>query len=175
MKYVPAAVLVLVLGCGPKTEAPVSPPEAATEAPSAFTPSPSQEALYRALSLRDAELDCKALEAKSDTLVDDLVVIADQAKMPPWAAIRATHCLSSHHAEASREHLSRWLAAKETAGLAQTILANIDDMPESIALDLGRSALDGPSAELTRTALARSERATLRALIDTPTPPETTP
>jgi hypothetical protein len=170
----PALALALA-ACGPKTEAPVAPPEPPpAEATEAFTPSESQDQLYKMLSLRDAEVDCAALQ--SDTLLEDLVVIAEKAKMPPWAGVRAVHCLSSLHAEPSQEHLIRWLASEETAGFARAILDNIDVMPEPVALTVSQSALAGPSAEHARTALARSERASLRALVQNqPTEPETTP
>ena len=178
MKTLRYPVLALALAaCGPKTETPAAPPAESAppaEAAQAFEPSDSQEALYRLLSLRDDVVDCKALAEASETVVADLAVIADQAKMPPWAGVRAAHCLSSHYAEASQEHLVRWLGSAETAGLARAILDNVDVMPEPVALSIAPVALAGPSGELARSALAGSERASLRSLLETQAP-ETTP
>lgn len=143
------ALLLASLACAHRAEA---------EAPStdAWTPSAEEEAVYRALSMRDQGPSCEDLDAMAKDPVAVLINITEHATMPPWVGVRATQCLVSRHAEDAKATLSAWIVDPNKRGLAFVISDNTAGMPEPVALELARAGLSGPHAADLKRRLAKS-------------------
>jgi hypothetical protein len=131
----------------------------------AWSPSPEEAAVYRALSARDAPAGCAEVEALASEPLDALRTVVERATMPPWAPMRAARCIVTHHAEPAREDLSAWLSDESKRGLGLIVLDAMDELPELLAVDLTAVALKGPMADDARQRLADSDRPAIRALI----------
>jgi hypothetical protein len=161
---------LLLTACGPTLPSAGEPAEleAAAAEPSAeaaWTPSAEEQAVYEALSIRDPAPDCAAVEALAAEPRAALLAVVEHASMPPWAPMRAAHCLTTRHTEASKGELLAWMSQEETRGLALLVMAELDGLAEPIAVELAQAALAGPLAEDARSRLAESEREALRALV----------
>ena len=133
-----------------------------------WTPSAEEEAVYRALSVRDPVPSCEEVESLATDPVATLLVVVERASMPPWAGMRAAECLTSRHSEAIAEEIKAWVAQEETRGLAYLALNNLDDMPEALALEVASVALAGPLADSAATRIERSEVPSVKALVASP-------
>ena len=127
-------------------------------------PSPSQEALYRALLVRDAGPTCAELVPLSPTLVDDLIFLAENAKQPAWVGVRAAECLLSDHQEAALPVIIGWMGRADAKGFALLTIDTLDKMPLDRARTLAQAALTGPLAESMRPRIARLSTPALAAL-----------
>ncbi|MFT5685301.1 MAG: hypothetical protein ACI8RZ_006251 [Myxococcota bacterium] len=173
--------LFLALGCAgtpqaepatpaaPVAEAAASPSAAATEvAPAASGPAPdaAAEAVYRALSIRDPAPSCESVEALTETPVETLLFVVDNAKQPPWAGMRAAECLISRHAVTAEASIKGWVTGPETKGLAILTFNQLDTMPLEVSLSVARAAMAGPEAESARPRIARSTVPEIKALAE---------
>ena len=113
-------------------------------------PTPSQDALYTALRVRHAPPTCTALSDLSETLVEDLVWLVDNATQPPWVGLRAAQCLLIEHPEAAQPSFEGWLSTEGHRGLAILVSQRIDEIPLPIAQALATVALAGPEEETVR-------------------------
>lgn len=137
----------------------------APDAAEAWAPSPSQEVMYRALSVRDPEPDCATVAASSPTPALDLLALVDHASQPPWVGMRAAGCLLSHHLDESREHVIGWMRTEATYGLALMTARQIGSLPEDVATAVVTAGLGGPADAEVREAAAQDERASVQALV----------
>ncbi len=168
--------LFLALGCAgtpqAEPEAPAAPAAETTTSPAA-DPEPSgpepdaaAEAVYRALSIRDPAPTCESVEALTETPVETLLFVVDNAQQPPWAGMRAAECITSRHAVEAQESIKAWVSSSETKGLAILALNQLDAMPLEVALTVARTALEGPDAESARTRINRSSVPEIKALAE---------
>jgi len=139
-------------------------PEAPAPAEPRFGDTPDEQSVYRALSARDPAPDCAEIEAGVDRPVPILVRVAEEAEAPPWAPLRAAGCLVQRHGEAAEDHLRDWVVDPARAGLAELVLERVDLLPEPVAVEVVRDALDGPHREAAEAAAAASERPEIRAV-----------
>lgn len=162
-----SALVALAIGCASK-QPPV--PEAGSVEGSAtigknWPGTDAELQLYRALAVRDPEPVCAEVEALVPEPVASLAMIAEDIPMPPWAGMRAASCLARGHAEAAEGKLRDWVVAEEGTGLAILVLQHLDQMPEPVAVELVRDALEGPWAQEASDAAAGSDRPAVRALL----------
>ena len=169
--------LILSLGCArtpqPEPEAPAAtaPESVAPEAPAAEAAAPAPEpdaaaeAVYRALSVRDPAPSCESVEALTETPVETLLFVVDNAQQPPWAGMRAAECLTTRHAVAAQDAIEGWVSSTETKGLAILVLNQIDALPLEVALPVVRKALAGPEAATARTRIERATTPEIKALL----------
>lgn len=132
-----------------------------------WTPTPSQEAMYRALSIRDPAPDCAAVEALSADPLADLLVMVDQVEQPPWVGMRAATCVTTRHAEAGKATIGGWVVDPDKRGLAILVFNQLDAMPATVALPLATAALAGPLKADAEKRLQKAASAELRALVPT--------
>lgn len=144
-----SALLLVTLACAHRAEAEAPPVDA-------WTPSAEEEAVYRALSMRDQGPSCEDLDAMAKDPVATLINITEHATMPPWVGVRATQCLVSRHAEDAKSTLSAWIVDPNKRGLAFVISDNTATMPEPVALELARAGLTGPHGADLKRRLAKS-------------------
>ncbi len=135
-----------------------------------WTPSPEQTAVYKALSVRDPAPSCEAVEALATDPLAALLTVVDKASMPPWAPMRAAHCIVTRHTTAARTDLLSWVGQEQTRGLGLLVLAELDAMDEPVALELAQAALAGPLATDAQARLADSGIPSVRALVAEPAP-----
>lgn len=128
------------------------------------SPSPSQEALYRALIVREGAPTCAELAPLSPTLVEDLVYLTENAKQPTWVGIRAAECLLTEHQEAALPVILGWMARSDAKGFALVAVEKLDRMPIERAKAVAQAGLAGPLAETLRPRIARLPQAELAAL-----------
>ncbi len=129
-----------------------------------WVPSAEEEAVYRALSVRDRGPTCEAVEAMAKEPVATLISVAEHATMPPWVGVKATECLTVRHAEAAKDTLSAWMVDPERRGLALVIANRTADMPEPVAVQLATAGLAGPHAAELQKRLAKSPWASVATL-----------
>jgi hypothetical protein len=129
-----------------------------------WTPTAEQTAVYKALGARDP-VPCAEVEALASDPLDALRTVVEHASMPPWAPMRAAHCIATRHAEAARADLLAWVSDEQTRGLALQLLGELDEVDPAVAVDVARAALAGPIADDARARLADSDLAELRALV----------
>jgi hypothetical protein len=130
-----------------------------------WSPSDEEAAVYRALSAKDAP-GCADVEALAADPVPALKAVVEHATMPPWAPMRAAHCLTTRHAEQARAELLHWVSHDDTRGFALLVLDSLDAVAEAIALEIARAALAGPLEADARERLTRCERPELKALAE---------
>ena len=145
----------------PAAEDAASPETAASPEPDA-----AAEAVYRALSVRDPAPSCESVEALTETPLETLLFVVDNAQQPPWAGMRAAECLTTRHAEAAEASITAWVSSSETKGLAILALNQLDTMPLPVALNVARAALAGPEADSARSRIERSSVAEIKALVE---------
>ena len=138
-------------------------PEGSAEAPA---PDAAAEAVYRALSIRDPAPTCESVEALTETPVETLLYVVDNAQQPPWAGMRAAECLTSRHAVEAQEAIESWVSRSETKGLAILALNQLDVMPLEVAVSVAQKALAGPEADTARPRIAKSTRPEIKALLE---------
>lgn len=127
--------------------------------------SKGEQAVIRALSVREPAPDCEAVEALVANPVATLTAVATDVPHPPWVGLRAATCLTLGHAEVAQDTLRDWVSDAETGGLARIVLQAVDDMPEHVAEEVLRDALAGPHAAAATDAAAGSDRPALRSLL----------
>lgn len=163
LRLLSLSVTLVLVGCAKKAQ----PTDGTADDALALSfPGTAEEGqLYRALSVRDPEPDCATVEGLVPDPVASLTLIAEQAEMPPWAPLRAASCLLRRHAEAAEDTVRGWVVDPGREGLALLALQHVDQMPEAVAVELVRDALEGPFAEAARDAATGSERPAIQALI----------
>ena len=140
---------------------------AMAETPAAWTASPAEQAMVRALSIRDPAPSCETVEALADAdVVASLTAIVDNVSAPPWAGMRAASCLATRHAEAAQATLAGWVVDPGKKGLAILVMNQLDQMPQPVAMDLAGKALAGPLADDARRRVLRAETPEIRALAE---------
>ncbi|MFT4979558.1 MAG: hypothetical protein ACI8S6_005469, partial [Myxococcota bacterium] len=112
------------------------------------------------------------LEALSETPVQALTFIVENATQPPWAGVRAAECLTLRHAEEIQPLLLSWVQTPETRGLALMVFNHLDQLPSAVALPVARASLEGPLAQDARPRLQKLNDPDINALIveTNPTP-----
>lgn len=127
--------------------------------------SATQQAMVQALSVREPAATCAQLAALTEAPADDLAWIVAHVSAPPWAGMKAAECLVLDHAEAARPTLETWLTEPRLKGLGWVVLKHLDTMPQPMALDLARIAIDkGPDPEGAKRRIRRSKTPELQAL-----------
>lgn len=167
-----------MVACAPKVDAnrapdAEEPASSAASAPSLAPVDPAAPAaddararLVRALSIRDPAPSCEVVEGLAGPdPVAELVWVAENVESPPWAGIRAASCVSDRHAGVAGDAVDRWLTDARFPGLARVVIGAFDRMPEDVAVRFGRRALEGTQADAAKSALGRSQRSALRALV----------
>lgn len=154
-------VWVLLAGCRHKDTEPVPVPEPVASAPATSAP----DALLRALSVRDAEPSCSAIDALSPDPVVALTTLADTVTMPPVAPMRAVRCLVQLHAAEAEPALSRWIADPTAEGYARLIADELASAPTDVAVRVATAGLAGPHAALIREKVRLAATPELRALV----------
>ncbi|MEL6347574.1 MAG: hypothetical protein AAFV53_30990 [Myxococcota bacterium] len=134
--------------------------QAATETPDGV------DAMYRALSAREMTTTCQQLAEMSAAPVSALVYIAENARRPAWAGIRAADCLSRHHAQDAQPQLTRWVGQEETRGLAIVVLNNLEQMPVAVSVPLAQAAMAGPMIEDARPRIQTAQVPQVRAIAE---------
>lgn len=154
------------VGCA-KAAPPATAAAPATTAPAdeAWTPSAEEQAVYRALSLKDGGPSCEEVEALTADPVATLASVAEHAEMPPWVGMRAAHCLTTRHAEAAQDSFVAWVANPKLRGMALLLADDLAAMPEAVALRVATAGLAGPHSADLRKRLDRSEVPALKALV----------
>lgn len=175
------SMLILALGCAgtpqaePETPTPpavdavaesVDKDAAAPAVAASVEPDAAAEAVYRALSVRDPAPSCEGVEALTETPLETLLFVVDNAQQPPWVGMRAAECLTSRHAEAAEASITAWVSSAETKGLAILALNQLDTMPLAVSLNVARAALAGPEADSARSRIERSTVAEIKALVE---------
>lgn len=130
---------------------------------------PAEQAVISALSTRDAPPPCAAIEAAISAPPEGWsrawARVADGYDGVPWVSVRAANCLMLRADAVAEDAALRWLAAPETAGLADVVLSAIDRVvPTPATKRLAHAAIAGPHAALARRRLAASPQPALRAL-----------
>ncbi len=120
-------------------------------------------AVAQALSVRDPEPSCAAVEALTDDPVGVLQALADESAAPPWLPMRAAACLLSHP-EGERS-AAAWVVDPDRKGLARLVFGRLDAMEPAAAIRVARAALSGPWRAEAIARLAASEVPELRALV----------
>ena len=137
-------------------------PEEATEA---FTPTDTQEGMYRALSIRDPAPACADIVALSTSPVDDLEVLVNEATQPPWVGMRAAGCLLDLYPEQSQPLMQAWVVDPDKKGLAILVTKKLDTLPLPVATEVVTTALAGPMADSLAPRIAKVEVPELRSLV----------
>lgn len=161
--FLVAAALLAYVGVGCAHGA--SPKDGAVTTPTEWTPNADEDAVYRALSVRDGGPDCASVEALAKDPVAALVSMVENVQQPPWVAVRAAQCLVRGHAEQVKPNLMTWVVAPQKRGLAILLANEADAMPEAVAVEVARVGLAGPYAEDMRKRLVNSQHASVRALV----------
>ena len=134
------------------------------------------DAVLKALSVRDPEPPCAAVAALTPDPAASLERIAETVELPPWAPMRAARCLVAEHAEAGEAAFLRWVVDPERAGLGELVLHRTRTLPEPVAAHVLERALLGDLREPALDAISADARATVRTLAPDPdpVPPPTT-
>jgi hypothetical protein len=115
-----------------------------------------------ALSAREPTESCAQLVAALPDPVATLRQVVETHDAPAWLPVRAASCLATvPHAEPT---LRLWVAREGWGGIADAVLARLDELPRAVALDLAKVALAGPNRELARARLKASAVPELSAL-----------
>ena len=152
MNFLPHALALLVL----------APPTVAQD----WTPTAEQTAVYRALSARGEAPSCAEVEALATDPLDALRAVVEHAKMPPWAAMGAAHCIIEGHAHEARADMTAWVSQEQTRGLGLLVLGKLDSLQPHLATEVATAALQGPIADDARARLADSTVPDIQALLD---------
>jgi len=120
--------------------------------------------VLHALSYRHPK-PCDELEGLTPTPVRTLRHVVANVQSPPWAPMRAAECLQRNHAEEVREDLLLWVRDPELKGLGRQAVGLIDVLPEALAVDVARQALQGPVADRARVVLAADVRPAVSELV----------
>jgi hypothetical protein len=129
----------------------------ATAAPAALpTPTASQDALYRAFSLRHGEPSCADVSKFTSSPVADLSFLIEHAKQPAVVSMRAAHCLVAAHPTDAFPLMRRWVVTPEQRGLALLVLGSLDELPVDIAIELAQVSRRGPLADAATPRITRA-------------------
>ncbi len=130
-----------------------------------WTPTAEQTAVYKALSVRDPAPSCEEIEALTSDAVATLRVIVERAEKPPWASLRAAHCLITRHPTEARGDMLAWVGDEQHRGLALLVLGALDELPGELSLELAAAGLAGPLTDDVRPRLEESDSPAIRALV----------
>ncbi len=145
-------------------------PAADSSSGDSFSPTAQEEAVYRALVVRDPAPTCAQLSALTDDPLATLRTIVAHAQMPPWAPMRAASCMLDDHAQQAETDFVQWVTTEQTRGLALLVLGRLDDLPEPVAMRVAQAALAGVHAEAAREHISRLGDPSLLGLLDQDAP-----
>ena len=131
-------------------------------------PSVSQQAVYKALSVRHPVPTCAAVAALSDQPAQDLSFVVEHAAQPAWAGMRAAECLLEAHPADARPLARRWVTSADSRGFALMALGMLDQLPRDLAIELAQVARRGPLAEAATPRIARSTVPEIAAIAAVP-------
>ena len=94
----------------------------------------------------------------------EMVHLAETVTLPGWVAIRAATCVIRWYPESGYGHYHNWVDAPDMAGLVRVLVAEIDSLSETKAVELASAVLESPLAEWARTQLRKSKYVRLRQL-----------
>lgn len=115
-----------------------------------------------AMGPREPSVSCQDLVASLKDPVSALAEVVETREAPAWLPVRAASCLTTvPHAE---DTLRRWVVRDGWAGVADAVLARLDELPRATALDLARAALSGPNRATARTRVLASAVPEISAL-----------
>jgi hypothetical protein len=123
------------------------------------------EALLRALSVRDPVPSCSELAVLVPDPAVSLRNIAETVTLPPWAPMRAARCLVADHAKVSEPAFIAWVANPATAGLARLVLKRTAALEETAAARVIAAALPTSLRDDARAAIIADPRPALQALV----------
>ena len=119
---------------------------AVAEVPASWAADSAPARIHQALSVRHPVPSCASVSALSENPIDDLRRVAEADHAPPWAPMRAASCVIAE-GEAARETLAAWITDPHRQGLSELVLRRLHHLPEPLALDLAREALDASHPE----------------------------
>ena len=125
-------------------------PAAAAE----WTPSDSDVAVHRALSVRHKTLSCTEVEALSTEPLQTLRNMVAHASAPPWAPMRAASCIVELHPVEAQPDLERWVSDSKLEGLRIQTLKQLPTMPEAVARAVALKAIAAFPTEVSMDDLA---------------------
>ena len=109
-----------------------------------WTPTAEQTAVYKALSIRDPAPSCEEVEALTSEPVATLRVVVEHAELPPWAPMRAAHCLVTGHPTEAETDMLAWVGGEQTRGLALLVFGSLEVLPTEVVRRVATAALAGP-------------------------------
>jgi len=155
-------VLACLAGCKKREAESVPVP---VPAPAVQAAGQGEDALLRALSVRDGEPTCASFAALvPDDPVGALIRVVDTVELPPVAPMRAAQCLVAAHAEAAEATLTRWMTEPGSEGYVRVVLAGWDQIPTPVAVRIATVGLAGPHAGLVQASVRAAVAPELRAL-----------
>ena len=125
----------------------------------------AQQQLVRQLSLRDGAPDCAELKNGNGQLQADLMVMVNTVKQPPWVGMRAANCLMTRFPLESKDTFKMWMSGEQTMGLAYLLGAQLSQLPDEVAVEVGRAGLSGPYSEGVKTRLESQEGPVIQELL----------
>lgn len=163
----PFLLLCCLVACKKPAPEPVA-PTTPVASPAGERPAPSLEQLQgvvRQLAVHDPEPDCATIEASlaADPVVTWLYVV-NTVTMPPATPMRAAGCLIRLHPEESADSLVQWVSQPGWEGLGKLVLANLETLPEPVAVRVVEVGLKGGLAADVKAAAQASGRESVRAL-----------
>ncbi len=157
--------LLLVGAC--KKEAPVEPaPTPPVAPPPPVMEERGEEALLRALSLRDGAPDCATLEGMVDEPVPTFSKIVAEVTAPPVAPMRAARCLIRGHSVEVAGTIEGWMTSPDTEGLARLVIEDLSYVGVDEARRFATAGLAGPHAAVLRPMIAESSVPEVKALAE---------
>ncbi|NCG19916.1 MAG: hypothetical protein GWP91_12980 [Rhodobacterales bacterium] len=144
-----------------------------SEPSSDYTPSAQELTLHQALSARHNVPSCEQLEEGIDHPATAWLNLSEHAATPPWVPLRAATCLIKRHAEnpAVKNAFLRWVSEERWMGLGKQLLNQLDQLPESHAIEVATQALaNGPASLDAKGRVLNDSRPGVRALATRPPP-----
>ena len=120
--------------------------------------------LDRVLSARHMTETCETLEHTYG--IAQLAEAANSMSQPPWAPMRAAHCVGEAAERGGASHIRAWLDDASVPGLAAAAVAGLEQSPGPAGLEaaIAQRLHDPRFAAATR--LERSRHPTLAQLVD---------
>ena len=115
------------------------------------------------LSARHMSTTCAALEASYG--VDQLAEAANTITQPPWAPMRAAHCVGEAAERGGASYIASWLADDSSPGLAAAAVAGLEFSPSPAGLQAAIAQRLADPRFLRATRLEDSKHPSLAQLI----------
>jgi len=133
------------------------------DAPTTEAPAGLDDVMH-ALSYRHPK-PCDEIEGLTSTPVATLRHVVQNVEAPPWAPMRAAECLQRNHAVEVREDLLQWGSDPSLKGLGRQAVGFVSVLPDELAVEVARVAMDGPVADRARVAIERDGRPAVVAVL----------